>query len=190
MRVMSRLEESIKALVLAAIIAITLLIYSLFVIGPLLWPLLLGSRLIKFQEAMMDSPYIQIACLVGLVALGILYFRIRLLHKSLYGAAEFIIGITSCWLALENLKGLSENESAIKYTLPVAAGLYIIVRGCDNMYSSYADWKKELEDMKGSIRYFTKDEAANKRDASGFLLPHDYTPPLQIAASDNELRKE
>ena len=93
------------------------------------WPWFLREywqKLIAFTA----SPGNRAAVIAGLVVAGFLLYLARTFMRPFYGAVEIVIGITSCWVGLSNS---SANTHTLSATLSVIGGVYIIIRGFDNL---------------------------------------------------------
>jgi hypothetical protein len=114
-------------------ISVTTLIYvgtltltfsvSIFVV---VWPFVLVAFWQRLSE-LAQSPWLRVGMSVVLVGIGGLLYLARKYMRSVYGAAEVVLGAATCWNGLG-----STALSAFAAMLSVAGGLYIIVRGFDN----------------------------------------------------------
>jgi hypothetical protein len=75
----------------------------------------------------MVSPWMHAFATAILILIGFLLYLARTYMRSLYGAAEIVVGAAACWVGLGH-----PSTNGLTGSLAVAGGVYIIVRGIDN----------------------------------------------------------
>lgn len=104
------------------IIMIGLIAITLF-----LWPwvlVLFWARIIAFTV----YPETRLLVVVLITITGFLLYLARAHMRPLYGLAEIMIGAATCWAILGNT-----SASKLVAGFAMAAGVYVIVRGFDNL---------------------------------------------------------
>lgn len=93
----------------------------------------------KHHEVLFDG-FSMCLLFVILVSLGVFAYWIRLRFPLLYGCIEISIGAIMVWKYLELGLHRSGAPIGILDVFPVAAGIYIIVRGLDNISKKLPKW--------------------------------------------------
>lgn len=77
---------------------------------------------------------------MDMILFGIIAFYYKTIHSGIYGTIEVFFGALLCITALSDLI----NLSIVKYInfLPIFAGIYVIVRGLDNINKSRPQYLK------------------------------------------------
>lgn len=91
------------------------------------WPFVLAGFWQSLRESM-ASIWVRGFVTALLAVVAVLLYFMRTAWRALYGAAEIVIGIAACWSGLG-----SSAASELSARLTVASGVYIIVRGLDNL---------------------------------------------------------
>ena len=112
------------------------------VVAPFLF-LLMGATYYALAAALKDaylwlqapSSYGAAAVLITtlttlVLGLGLYYFRFKL--RSLYGLTEMLVGLA---VAAQRAWGVSQVLDTSFYLTVLTAGVYLVVRGCDNVYT-------------------------------------------------------
>lgn len=99
--------------------------------------------------------------LIATCILGVVLFFIRLWFRIAYGSLEIITGIgASALLFNQNPTGMDSLEPHLYFTV-LTAGVYLIVRGLDNLHIGIASRTKNeltriIEKRKGEVNVVTK----------------------------------
>jgi hypothetical protein len=120
------LQRAITLLLVILILTLILLVG----IGLVLlfgWPFVLAGFWRTLRESM-ASIWVRGLVTALLAMVGVLLYIVRTSWRALYGAAEIVIGIAACWSGLG-----SSSASELSASLTVASGVYIVVRGLDNL---------------------------------------------------------
>jgi hypothetical protein len=95
----------------------------------LLWPL---PMLFFWQQVLtiVANPILRVCAVILLALSGFLLYLARTYMRPIYGLTEVFIGIATCWggLSYPNPSG-----KALSASLAVFGGIYIIIRGFDNI---------------------------------------------------------
>jgi hypothetical protein len=111
----------------AAVVYLATVSLTVFVgIGMFAWPFLLAAFWERISE-LAQSPLIRAILTAAFALIGLLLYLSRKYLRSVYGAAEVVVGAASCWNGLG-----TTSSNSLAAMLSVAGGLYIIVRGMDN----------------------------------------------------------
>jgi hypothetical protein len=117
------------AKLLGLLIPLQIFSIGVFVVLTLVWP----WTIVFFWEQVLTivaNPVFRTIAVILLVISGFLLYLARTYMRPFYGVAEVFIGIATCW------SGLSyPNPSAkiLSASLAVVGGIYIIIRGFDNI---------------------------------------------------------
>jgi len=115
------------------------------------------NTIIKFSGPIFTG-LIQTLIFLSFVLLGVLAYLVRSNFRSLYGYMEISTGAYAVWQYLELLidkkvmtHDLIEVFSSLSFfdVFPISAGVYIIVRGLDNVSKDLPEWLEPIW-----IRYF------------------------------------
>ena len=71
--------------------------------------------------------WVKLLALAALIGIGWFLFKLRTDHRMFYGIGEVCVGIAICWVGLNGA-----NTEGLASAMPLAAGVYVIVRGLDN----------------------------------------------------------
>jgi|SRR5579859_7219076 len=106
------------------------LVGILLVLGAVLlfvWPFALAASWDSLIQAA-HSPWERAAVTTALAVLGFLLYLARRFARLWYGAAETVVGIAFCWAGLGSVSAISWASAG-----SVVGGVYVIVRGLDNL---------------------------------------------------------
>lgn len=116
------------AKVLLLLVPAHLISVAILVILLLAWPVALYANWNFIPTALVGHNYGR-ALVVGLLLFsGFLLYLSRVYMRPVYGFIEIFIGCMSCWSALTYPSG-----TTLPATLSLVGGIYIIIRGFDNM---------------------------------------------------------
>jgi hypothetical protein len=106
--------------------AILILSLAVIVVVTFAWPL--AFALLEPLKQIAIDPVWRLVLLGFVITIAWLLFYVRQLARTLYGIGEFCIGVTICWVFLSR----APNDTA-GVTLGLIGGVYIIIRGLDNI---------------------------------------------------------
>jgi hypothetical protein len=95
----------------------------------LLWPL----PIVFFWQQVLTivaNPIGRVGAVILLVLSGFLLYLARTYMRPIYGVTEVFIGIATCWVGLSYP---NPSAKALSASLVVFGGIYIIIRGFDNI---------------------------------------------------------
>jgi len=134
--------------ILGVVIPLHLALIVLIAILMLLWPWLL---VFFWQQVLtgVANPILRVSAVVLLALSGFLLYLARTYMRPIYGLTEIFIGIATCWVGLTYP---NPSAKALSASLAVFGGIYIIIRGFDNIVDD-----KSLTDP------FTQPNATNQK---------------------------
>jgi hypothetical protein len=116
------LAKTIKLL-----IPLPLFLISIVALLTLAWPwpiIFLWQRVLVIAA----NPILRTVGVILLLLSGLLLYLARTYVRPIYGLVEVLIGIATCWVGLSN-----PSAQAISASFAVVGGVYIIIRGFDNI---------------------------------------------------------
>ena len=125
------------------VVLISFVLFALLLIAVsflFVWPFAL-VRFWSYITSAAHSPWKRILITVGLTVLGVSLYLARSFARSLYGVAEMLAGVAFCWA------GLVPPVSSGRWgpAGSIVGGIYIIVRGMDNLLLGIEERKKDTE---------------------------------------------
>jgi hypothetical protein len=105
---------------------VTVSLISLLVIVLPWLPIILWESILEITA----NVYLRIIVLILLTIIAYLFYLARTFARPVYGLAEVIVGIATCW---GGLSYSAPNAHPFTASLAVIGGFYIIIRGIDNM---------------------------------------------------------
>lgn len=138
----SRLHSIAAVLVVVEIVLVGIVVAALFV-----WPFMVT----KFWEDVRgvteaEGPRLLVVFVLAVGAF--LFYLARVYIRPFYGLAEILIGAAACWAGLGN-----RSVGALAGSLAVASGVYIMIRGFDNLIDdkpARASAERAVNKAKGS----------------------------------------
>ena len=128
---------------MAALVAVGFVSGVAIAVVLLAWPLLLASVWPRIAPAM-ASPVWRALTTVVLCQVAVLMFAVREDFRRLYGFAEAVGGVVAIWFAL----GVTPAEPTTT-TFGVLGGVYILVRGFDNLARGQETIEEEQQRLQG-----------------------------------------
>jgi hypothetical protein len=93
----------------------------------LAWPFVLAG-VWEHVRAAVETPARRAAVVFVLLMLAVGLHMIRARFRSAYGLAEVAVGLAACWVALQKA-----DVGGLAIGLTLASGVYVMVRGLDNV---------------------------------------------------------
>jgi hypothetical protein len=109
----------ILLLLLVGVVALLILIWPWTIV--LLW---------EKGLVLVANPALRVIAVILLAISGFLLYLARTYMRPIYGVAEVFIGMAACW---GGLSYPNPSAKALSASLAVVGGIYIIIRGFDNM---------------------------------------------------------
>lgn len=110
-------------LIPAYLITIAVLLVLLFA-----WPAALFINWNALLSLLGSNDYYRALAVAALFVSGLLLYLARVYMRPVYGLLEIVIGVGACWSALTY-----PSANALPATMSLIGGIYIIIRGCDNI---------------------------------------------------------
>jgi len=122
------------------------------------WPWVIAGFWQKILIAV-TSPWLRTLAVAILVIAGFLLYLARTYMRPVYGLAEIMIGITSCWAGLSD-----PRPNVLSASLAIIGGIYIIIRGFDNLI----DEQSLLTSSQKAPKLIHKDTTPTKKPNTSF----------------------
>ncbi|MDT4968652.1 MAG: hypothetical protein QOJ64_3389 [Acidobacteriota bacterium] len=122
----------------------------------LVWPVPLAAKWDEMSR-LATNWKMRAVITLGCGIIGTLLYITRETMRTLYGIAEILVGLAACWVAIGQ-----SSKSGIEGAITLGSGLYIIVRGFDNIGKA----KKEKAEAKAKA-----EEEERKRAATAKQVP-------------------
>jgi hypothetical protein len=144
----------------------------------LVWPVPLVAKWDQMSKLATTDWKMRALITLACGIIGALLYITKKAMRTLYGIAEILVGLAACWVAIgQNLK------SGIEGAIALGSGLYIIVRGIDNIL------KAKEEKVKAKAQ---AEEEEKKRAATAKQVPSElwrmFVSPYAIPP-ENPFRK-
>ena len=121
---------------------IVLVLIACTLVGAILgWPFLTA---VAFEQvrSWLGSPWVRLLAWMVLVLIAFSLYQLRKYLRSVYGCAEILVGLATCWtglLAIGDQVRAASQTSNLAAALALSGGVYIIVQGLD----TYEQGRKE-----------------------------------------------
>ena len=96
------------------------------------WPVLVLAAWNRYPWVW-STTHGRVVAVPALLVLGIALYRFRVALQFVYGFVELLIGLAVCWTAF-----VPEERGDVVTVVHISAGLYVIVRGIDNVVQGVA----------------------------------------------------
>ncbi len=112
----------------------------LSILRPLIWLLAIGLTVVWVARLLTSAYPLWWFALIALPAAWIL-FVLRVFQRAIYGFVEIVIGIITVMNTYTEAVTTNVNVMAdTKILLTLAAGIYIVIRGLDNIDQGFKQW--------------------------------------------------
>jgi len=111
------------------------------------WPFALWLSWIWFKTLVGNTSVVLLA-MSTLVAVGMILPWAKQRYQTIYGAAEFEVGLIACYVGLGKV---NDPDQVAVYS--IAAGVYLIARGVENTYSGRKAIRAAVKEYKVVLRW-------------------------------------
>jgi hypothetical protein len=132
----SMVGSTFALLTVTVVISILLALAGILVVGLGSWVMPAGLSAIELLRNLSSKAWLVTATTLGTLVIGIAFFVFRLFQRFLYGATEAIAGTAVAAHRISIEPGTNLPSETGFYFAVLTAGVYLIVRGLDNIHQA------------------------------------------------------